>query len=191
MDNLISQVSSLDVADIASILRQVQGGALTVEETPSGANLATQSVQDDSNVVDEPSIIETVHHAADALSHTDSTFDPLSPSRHISLRRPGRQHLPSTDVDIPVPQSKTELQKQIFQTRMMGAPTDVAERITQKTGLGSTPHPRVKPNIGVSRSSHHAKDHDSEKTGKCILHLYTKEIHQRVSIAPCLIQCHS
>ncbi|XP_072016213.1 uncharacterized protein [Amphiura filiformis] len=171
MDAFVSQIQSLDASDIACILRQVQGGELTLEETPSGSNQSTSHSQASYSRGVEPmrdssSIIETVQHAAETIAQTDSDSDPiLSAGRLMNLQRPGQNTLPlqSTDVHIPVPHSRTELQKQIFQARLMGAPSEVAERITRKTGFGSPP--RVRPNIGLSRSLSHPVHQEERTTG--------------------------
>ena len=165
MESLFSEIQNLEASDIASILRQVQTGSLTVEEAPGGST-TTQSRDDDAAYYTPetghgvPEVLSIAEAVADVDPTPDVSLSMLS-ARHISLRRPGRSVPLQSDVEIPVPLSKTELQKQIFQARMMGVPSDVTERISQKTGLGS-PTKVIKPNIGMSRSVSHRAQLEEE-----------------------------
>ena len=146
MAGLFSQIQGLDTTDLADILRNVQCGTLTLQEEQAYP-VTQQRHEDDAYVVDDSYEVDA---RTEPEAEHDFLPDVLSPHRFINLKRPGRRSAPN-DLDVDVPHSRNELHKQILAAKRMGAPTEVANRISMKAGLAST-SVKVKPNTEHSRS---------------------------------------
>ncbi|XP_072014795.1 uncharacterized protein [Amphiura filiformis] len=140
---------NLDVNEIAAILRQVQSGQLTLQQQQQQQQASTVANSGGGNIgsnfnqqglrtgFEEDSALSLIHNSnVDNQSNYGRFSQPL--------RRPGRAPRQQSDE---ATLSKGALQKQIFATRLMGAPVSVAEKFVQNSGALSN----IKPNLASSR----------------------------------------
>ena len=146
----LSNSVNLDVDEIASILRQVQSGQLSLQQ---------QQLQQNSRNA-RPDIISTNYPAQEAATgqyEEDSGLSLLQTSDignnsnfgrfSQPLRRPGRLQTGTAQQE-DTTLSKSAIQKQIFAARMLGAPLGVTEKLAGQT----SPTSNIKPNLAASRT---------------------------------------
>ena len=148
----LSNSVNLDVDEIASILRQVQSGQLSLQQ---------QQLQQNSRNAG-PDIISTNYPAQEATTgqyEEDSGLSLLQTSdignnsnfgrfsQSLALRRPGRLQTGTAQQE-DTTLSKSAIQKQIFAARMLGAPLGVTEKLAGQT----SPTSNIKPNLAASRT---------------------------------------
>lgn len=145
-----SNSMNLDVDEIASILRQVQSGQLSLQQQQLTQNNSRNAGPDISTNYPVQGATTGQYEEDSGLSllqtsdiGSNSNFGRFSQP----LRRPGRPQTGTAQQE-DTTLSKSAIQKQIFAARMLGAPIGVTEKLAGQT----SPTTNIKPNLAASRT---------------------------------------
>ena len=146
-----SNSMNLDVDEIASILRQVQSGQLSLQQQLSQQNNGRNTGPDISTnyPAQGPTTGQYEEDSGLSLLQTSNIGSNSNFGRFSQpLRRPGRSQTGTAQQE-DTTLSKSAIQKQIFAARMLGAPLGVTEKLAGQT----SPTSSIKPNLAASRMS--------------------------------------